>query len=260
MVAQHLKGKDNPQFVNRVGETFVNKQGEKFTIIDCDGFSKCHIKFEDGTILYNRVYSKLKEGKAKNPNFPTVYGVGIIGQGKHKCGSEGKVLKKYSCWNSILFRSYSEKHHIKYPTYKDVTVCEEWKYFQNFGDWFEENWKLYMDNTWHLDKDILIKGNKIYSPETCCFVPREINGLFTNNSVKRGLYPIGVVKEGNKFRAQSCSNKRRYIGTFDTPKEAFEVYKTAKEQYIKEVADKWKDLIDPRVYEAMYNYKIEITD
>ena len=259
MIAQYLKGKDNPQFINRVGETFVNKQSEKFTIVECNGFSKCHIKFEDGTILYNRVYSKLKNGIAKNPNYPAIYGIGIIGQGKHKCGSEGKVLKKYTCWNSILFRSYSEKHHVKNPAYRDVTVDERWYNFQNFGDWFDEIFKPHMQN-WHLDKDILVKNNKIYSPETCCFVPNEINSLFTKSDSKRGIYPIGVVKEGSKFRAQSCSNNKRYLGYYDTPEEAFQVYKVAKETYIKEVADKWKDQISEKVYKAMYNYEVEITD
>ena len=117
-------------------------------------------------------------------------------------------------------------------------------------------------NGWELDKDILIKGNKIYSPETCAFVPAEINGIFTKTNSKRGVYPIGVSlhKEG-RFQAKVLKNKKQaYIGLFDTPEEAFQAYKKAKEEYIKEVADKWKDKIDPRVYEAMYNYQVEITD
>lgn len=260
MRAQHLKGKDNPQFINRVGEEFINKQGEKFIILECNGFSKCHIKFEDGTILYNRIYSKLKNGVAKNPNYPAVYGVGIIGKGRHKCSSEGKVLKKYICWNSMLFRSYSEKGHIKNPAYKDVTVCEEWHNFQVFGDWHEENYNPETMQEFHFDKDILVKGNKVYSPETCCFVPVEINSLFTSNRVKRGACPIGVVKEKGKFRAQSCSNSNRYLGYYDTPEEAFNAYKIAKEKHIKELADKWKDRIETKVYQAMYAYQVEITD
>ena len=75
----------------------------------------------------------------------------------------------------------------------------------------------------------------------------------------RGLYPIGVNKERGKYRVRMGGN-RKHLGTFNTPKEAFQVYKTAKEKYIKEVADKWKGLISPRVYEAMYNYQVEIID
>ena len=257
---KQLTKKDSPKFINRTGENFINQQGEKFIIIDCDGFSKCTIKFEDNTILYNRLYSKLKIGKAKNPNYPNVYGVGIVGKGSHKCSINGKIYKKYRCWNSILFRCYSEKYHLRQPSYKDVKVCEEWKYYQNFAEWFEKNYNPEIMQDWHLDKDILIKGNKIYSPETCCFVPKEINTLFTKNNAKRGKYPIGVIKEGNKYRAQLLLNNKRYIGIFNTIEEAFQAYKVAKEKYIKEVADKWKGLISDEVYQALYKYQVEMYD
>jgi len=139
-------------------------------------------------------------------------------------------------------------------------VCEEWRNFQNFAKWFEKNYKNEIMEKWQLDKDILVKRNKVYSPETCAFVPREINCLFTKTTKVRGNLPIGVTKEYNKFRAQSCSNKKRYLGTFTTPEEAFQSYKKSKEIYIKEIADKWKGLISEQVYEAMYNYKVEIND
>ena len=112
-----------------------------------------------------------------------------------------------------------------------------------------------------LDKDILLKGNKIYSPETCCFVPQEINNLFIKRLRGRGKYPIGVsLNKGKYFSEISCGNTRISLGYFDTPQEAFQAYKTAKEAYIKEVADKWRGQITEQVYEAMYNYKVEIDD
>ena len=114
---------------------------------------------------------------------------------------------------------------------------------------------------WELDKDILFKGNKIYSPETCCFIPREINQIFPKRDLKRGEYPIGVTRKRGKFSAQlSTKDFNKNLGVFNTPEEAFQAYKSAKESYIKEVADKWKDQIEPRVYQAMYNYQVEITD
>lgn len=115
---------------------------------------------------------------------------------------------------------------------------------------------------WQLDKDVLIKGNKAYSPDACCFVSSEINNLFIKSDSKRGEYPIGVTKvKGGKYRAQIVkNNKVVYLGTFKTIEEAFQVYKTAKEQYIKEIADKYKNLIDKKVYQALINYKVEITD
>ena len=112
-----------------------------------------------------------------------------------------------------------------------------------------------------MDKDILIKGNKIYSPETCCFIPQEINTIFGNREKSRGKYPIGVRLSGKKYHARLFKNKKYYhLGTFDTPEEAFQAYKVAKEVYIKEVADKWRKKIIDKVYQAMINFQINITD
>ena len=86
----------------------------------------------------------------------------------------GRDIKSYSVWHSMLQRCYDDKYHIKHPTYEGCTVCDEWLYFSNFKKWFDEN---YIEGT-QLDKDIFSK-NKVYSPETCCFVPREINVLMS---------------------------------------------------------------------------------
>ena len=115
-----------------------------------------------------------------------------------------------------------------------------------------------------MDKDILIKGNKVYSPETCCFVPNEINVLFTKRESLRGKYPIGVSKVNRSeslYQAHiSVGKKRVYLGCSNTTNEAFLLYKEGKEQHIKQIANKWKDKLEPRVYKALYNYKVEITD
>ena len=121
----------------------------------------------------------------------------------------------------------------------------------------------------HLDKDILYKGNKIYSPSTCIFVPNRINTLFTKSNLTRGKYPIGVNIDNktHKFRAR-CSifdniNKkviRVTLGSYNNEIEAFQCYKRFKENYIKEVAEEYKNLIPTKLYEAMYKYEVEITD
>jgi len=134
-------------------------------------------------------------------------------------------------------------------------------FFQNVAKWQEVNWKSWMDSSWDLDKDILKKGNKIYSPETCCFVPQEINKLLCKANSIRGKYPIGVKKSGNRFEAKLyIDNNPIYLDTFNTPEEAFQAYKIAKEAHIKEVADKWKGKITEPTYQALYTYKVEITD
>ena len=152
-------------------------------------------------------------------------------------------------------------------TYDDCIVCEEWHNFQNFAEWYEENYYEVDGKPTFLDKDILIKGNKIYSPQTCVFVPRLINNLFTKRQNERGLYPIGVepYKDTNKFKAYcntfyNGKNQKKYLGLYNTIEDAFKVYKESKEANIKQVADEYKDKIPDKLYEAMYNYKVEITD
>ena len=118
-----------------------------------------------------------------------------------------------------------------------------------------------------LDKDILVKGNKIYSPETCMFVPQNINKLFTKSNKIRGKYPIGVYfnKNANKFKAQcrifyNGKTQQESLGLYNTIEDAFNAYKQFKEANIKQMADEYKGKIPDKLYEAMYDYKVEITD
>jgi len=115
----------------------------------------------------------------------------------------------------------------------------------------------------HLDKDILIKGNKIYSPSTCCFVPQNINVLFTKRESERGLYPIGVHLHSQGGYGASCndgSGNNEQLGVYKTPKIAFDKYKYHKEKLIKEIAVKYHKFIPNNVYNALIQYKVEITD
>lgn len=246
---------------NRVGEKYITNEGFKIEIIEYFSALNCTIKFEDGCIIKNTRYDHIKEGAIKNPNKKSVFGVGFFGHGEYRASVKYKSNRYYTTWTDMFRRCYDKKFQEKFSTYKDCTVVEEWHNFQNFAKWFEENWEYYMDG-WQLDKDVLIKGNKAYSPDACCFVSSEINNLFIKSDSKRGEYPIGVTKvKGGKYRAQIVkNNKVVYLGTFKTIEEAFQVYKTAKEQYIKEIADKYKNLIDKKVYQALINYKVEITD
>jgi hypothetical protein len=197
------------------------------------------------------------KGSIKNPFHKSVYGVGFSGIGKYSCKNYPKIHKT---WTGMLERGYSEIHNTKAPTYKDCIADDAWHNFQNFAKWMEENFNSNYMSNWQLDKDILIKGNKIYSSETCCFVPKEINEIFKKSNFNK-LCVKGVQKTKWGYIARCASQGVRvHLGTFDTPEEAFQAYKTAKEKHIKSVADKWKSLISDNVYQAMYNYEVEITD
>ena len=163
----------------------------------------------------------------------------------------------YKIWSGIIRRNYDNNVIYKQNSYGDCIIDKRWYNFQVFAEWFENN---YIEG-FHLDKDILIKGNKIYGPETCCFVPKEINTLFVLCKSKRNNLPIGVSKHGNKYRAMlGIFGNKIILGDFLTIDEAFKKYKITKENYIKEVAEIWKNKIPNKVYLVMLNYIVEITD
>lgn len=238
---------------NRVGERFLTNEGYEVEIIEYFRSDNCTIRFlYNDLIIKNITYICLLKKNIKNPLHFSICNVGYFGL-KVKDYDKDLQRKVYGVWNNMLQRCYNSDNIDNKNTYREVTVCKDWHNFQNFIEWYINNYK----EGWHLDKDVLIKGNKVYSPETCCFIPSEINALFTKRGKLRGGYPIGVSKDNNKFKA---TLRKTNLGRYLTPEEAFQAYKIAKEKYIKEVADKWKDLIDLKVYEAMYNYKVEITD
>lgn len=181
-------------------------------------------------------------------------GVGYTGMDK-----VDKKSAAYVKWHNMMSRCYAESVHKNQPQYIGCEVCEEWHNFQNFKYWFD---KWYVEG-YELDKDILFKGNKIYGPETCCFVPDVINTLFTISKENRGDCPVGVYKDSKNGKYRGCfsiEGKRVKLKSWNTPEEAFAEYKEAKEKVIKEYADKYRGKMDEKVYDAMMNWKIEITD
>ena len=253
--------------INRIGEVGYNKLGSKMIIIEYRGTYDIDVYFpEYNWTAKNVQYDNFKRGIIKCPYEPRVCGVGYLGEGKYTVrGEDGKQTKCYQTWKNILQRCYDKKEHKKRPLYKDCFACEEWHNFQNFAKWYYDNIYFIGEEQMHLDKDILNKGNKTYSPSTCIFVPQSINDLFTKRQNYRGKYPIGVCKHGNRYRVKCNKNSDGiYLGIYDTPEQAFQVYKTYKEKVIKQTIDSYEDIIPESHYsklkKAMYNYKIEITD
>lgn len=186
-----------------------------------------------------------------------VVGKGIYTKGKYTFGKKGNPTKEYSAWLSMLTRCYSERFLLNNSSYVGCEVFDDWLNFQNFAEWFSKNYT----EGYQLDKDLLIKGNKIYSPETCCFIPQEINLLLGNHKRARGSYPIGVSKQRNKFSVHlRIKNIKIHCGNFDTVDQAFLVYKILKENDIKIRAEEFRSIISNSVYDALINYKIEKED
>ncbi len=172
-------------------------------------------------------------------------------------------LPSYNAWHGMLMRCYCEKFHKTRIYYQDCVVCDEWHNLYIFDKWYKENYYTVPNERMELDKDIVHKGNKIYSPENCLFVPKRINTLIVNAKTIRGVFPIGVYYDKQKKRYIANMNyegKNLKIKQCRLPIEAFYWYKCYKEDYIKQVADKYKSIIPVRLYEALYNWTVEITD
>lgn len=249
--------------IQRLGEINYNRYGSKMTIIEYIDYANIIVEFENGYKTHS-TYRAFKRGEIKNPYDKTVFGVGFIGEGKYPCIINNKILApSYATWREMLKRCYYIKHHKTQPTYNDCIVCDEWHNYQNFAKWYDENYYEIEGQSMCLDKDILYKGNKIYSPETCVFVPKDINSLFTKRQNDRGTYPIGVNYHIYRRKFQvSCNYKGKsiYLGLYDDITTAFNVYKNYKEKIIKSLADEYKNKIPKKLYDALYNYKVEITD
>jgi len=197
-----------------------------------------------------------------------ISGIGF-NDGKHLMSIECKTLKEYSLWQDMLLRC-TEKYWEKKPTYIGTTCSENFRSYSYFYEWcqeqigFKNKEEAGVRVAWHLDKDLLSKGNKIYGEDTCVFLPKTINLLLTKRDKSRGKYPLGVSWHSpmKKLRAKCCvgGGVQQLIGYYDTPEQAFEAYKIFKESYIKQVAEQYKDVIDPRAYKALLEYEVNIDD
>ena len=178
--------------IDRVGEVNYNNFGSKMVIVGYRKYSDIDIYFPKYNWTFkNAKYQKFKNGNIKCPYERRYFGIGYLGEGKYKVCENGKNTKCYDTWNNMLKRCYDSKLHEKFPTYKNCKVCNEWLNYQNFAEWYYNNYYEIEEQKMCLDKDILYKGNKIYSPDNCVFVPNNINSLFTKSDKTRGDYPIG---------------------------------------------------------------------
>lgn len=188
-----------------------------------------------------------------------VYGVGVNDR-KYPTVVKGKIPKEYNLWHDFLKRCYSSKTQEKFPTYIGCQASENFKTYSYFYEWCQRQIGFGQED-FQLDKDFLIKGNKLYSEETCLFLPRKLNALLISRKADRGSLPIGVVLRGGKFIARCCTDKPSiHIGLFNTPELAFQAYKEVKEAFIKAQAERWRAFIDPRAYQALTTYEVSITD
>lgn len=243
----------------QAGDVFQLNHGGSCTVLEYRNSSSVFISHDDEFGHVMEVEARnLRLGQVLNPYRRSVYGVGFLGNGKYKSKIAGKKSPEYALWSGILQRGHSSAFKESNPSYKDVSVCIDWHNFQVFAEWFN-NQPFAKAEGFQLDKDLLIPGNREYSPSACSFVPGAINSLFNEGVQCKSSQMIGVTKisRRSQFVARVRVNGAAVrIGSFETEEEAYAAYKKAKIDYVRSMAEKYKDVLHPRVYENLSNWTL----
>ena len=245
-----------------VGKVYKSKSSGDFKVLKYNDAKDVEIQFINTGFEAVVELGSIRKGEVKDSYSPSVYGIGVLGT-KYPSTINGVLTKEYVLWRGMLKRCYSDVYKKRYPTYEGCKVSNKFKNYEYFYEWCHKQIGFDVKG-WHLDKDLLIKGNKVYSEDSCIFIPSEINLLLVKNTASRGEHLIGVYwhnkRKAFEARVRKNKGKSEYLGLFKTELEAYNAYKTAKEAFVKEQANDWKDRIDPRAYEALMKYTVEITD
>ena len=257
-----MKYLNDVSYKDCVGKVCKSKSSGDFKILKYNDKKNVEIQFLKTGFETTVELGSIRNGGVKDRYLPSVYGVGVIGD-KYPSKVNGVLTKEYKLWTSMLVRCYSDNSKKRRPTYEGCEVSNNFKSYEYFYEWCNKQVGFGVEG-FELDKDLLIKGNKVYSEDSCVFIPTEINSLLVKRENMRGKYRIGVCwsKTANAFVSRVSRNKgmQEHLGVFNTELEAFNAYKQAKESFIKEQANKFKSQIDDRAYNALMNYTVEITD
>lgn len=236
-----------------IGDKYINRQGLVATVVDYKNKSNVLVRFDDEPRATCTFYaSSLRAGSFKNPYYPSVFGVGYFGVGEYKSHHGEGRSHEYATWQDMLRRCYDGSYLTRNPSYIGCSVHPDWHNFQVFAEWLTSN-KFY-GLGYQLDKDLLVEGNRCYSPDACSLIPLELNTLLTSCATARGLHPQGVYfcKSSKKYKAMiRFDAKKTALGLYGSAKEASKVYRLAKSTYIKGKAVEWKGRIDNDVFDSL---------
>ena len=236
------------------GEIRYNTQGTPMRIIEYKNNNDVTIEFLDPyRVRKKTTYNNFRIGQIKNPYDRNVRGFGYYGEGDYKSVDKNNpyVKRVFQIWSTMLERCYKEESRDRFPSYEHCLVCDEWHNYQNFRKWYDENYYEVGNERMHVDKDILYKNNRIYSPITCLIVPQRINMLFMHKRNKYDL-PNGIKPRAKgKFEAQY---NHENLGIFDTVEKAAIAHDKKKKEVIIEIANEYKNQIPDKVYQALINW------
>ena len=266
MRGMSMKYLNDVNYKDCVGKICKSKFSGDFKILKYNNNENVEIQFLKTGYETTVQLINIKSGSIKDPYSPSVCGVGILGT-KYPSRVNGVKTREYNLWTGMLERCYNSTYKKKHPTYEGCEASENFKSYEYFYEWCHSQIGFDNDgngNPFQLDKDLLIKGNKVYNEDSCVFLPTEINMVLVKCTASRGEHLIGVswhnTKKAFVARVRKNKGKSEWLGLFNTEIQAFNAYKLAKEAYLKEIAEKYKSQIDPRAYNALMNYQVDITD
>lgn len=207
------------------------------------------VRFDDGYEVI-AIKGNVVKGTVRNPNFKNCFGVGFAGVGPYTMHRQ----LSYNKWYNMLVRCYDEQYKIDHPTYEGVYCCDDWHNYQNFTGWFRGQIGC-GERGFDLDKDLLVKGNKVYAPDRCVLVPQELNKILGNTGTDRGISTRPDLNGKWMVRCSTVDGEI-YLGCHQKDK-ALKIYQDFKLEYLKKRADFWRDRIDPRVYNTLINFTFE---
>lgn len=242
-----------------VGDVFTSKKGDKCRVVNYIASNKIEVEFY-GHKRSKAFYSSgdLKRGNIKDPYMPRICGVGYLGVGDIKPWENGKATEVYIVWSGMLKRCYSQQSMIKagLKSYIGCYVCDDWLCFAVFAKWYTEHESYGLG--YEIDKDLMVRGNKVYSPETCCMLPSQLNTIISVKSGRNSSGYVGVSKtyNGKYLACVSIDGKERKLGVRNSAEEASKDYVKAKESRVKEKALEWRDKIGKREFDALMGWKV----
>lgn len=191
----------------------------------------------------------VRAGEIKDKLLPKHFGVGFIGNGPYI-----ERHPAYSHWVGMLTRVYGVD---RFSCYDGCSIHEQWHDFQNFAKWF--NHQVYQKG-WHLDKDLINRDCKLYSPDTCVFLPPKLNYFVRVPSSRTTDLPRGVKRAGKRFVAycRDIHGNPVLVGSFADPATAHLAYMRFKKSVATDFAEAYKEIVADTAYQALLNYKVLI--
>ena len=214
---------------NHVGKVYITNEGYKVEIVKCTGLENVTVKFDDGTLLKNKALREIKKGKISNPNHLSVFGIGYLGNVRYK-----KDIS-YAKWRSLL------KNHMN-------NVCEEWRNYENFKEWFIINYPSEQSEDYKMCVSMFNESENIVNENTVYFLPKDLCMLFKE---EKGFFIRKCGRITSLFRG-------KHLGFFKTVEEAINKYKEVKKQHILSQVEKYENVFSKVLYDKIINYEIQI--